>query len=375
MKLFHDINKSIIKTFIDISLAYDLANNTHKQFNIITLANYTNYKHAYLVDLFEFNKNSLYGFKLRIKMSYDQYKQKPIKIAFCISGQLRGYEKAYNMWKKTKLFRNYNVTTIVSTWDEIGRKMPLPTCEHRVFQEPILTVYKEHCRKIGYENIKNMFPNLFKFLEEDNKIFIEDLERVYATKNITVENADKSNFNNFTNQMKMFYKIKSCYEKAMSISNDFSIVIRIRPDKAPFNDNLINWDKVFETALSKNIIYTDVTPFIHPNGGYGVGDQFALGSTDSMAIYCNSFNDININHKINEEIIEAYHPHTSLMYNLMINNIHIEGIKLLKFFSLIDAEKPSANKIKELLLTDISKSNRKKNEIDIKFLEKLERIV
>ena len=278
--------------------------------------------------------------------------KKQPRIALCLSGQMRGYVDAFKSWQHSKLLKQYPVDIYISTWDKIGRKFPSLQHAHRTFGEPFLSEYIAMLNSSSMSILEEKYPNFFSFLTQSDFVNTDEIKSIYSPrlKSIKCISEDALFFELENNQMRMFYQIQECFNL---VDEEYDIIIRCRPDKPMQNDGQIDWDRIFTIAMENNILFSDVSTFIHPYAGYGMGDQFALGNSHTMRIYCNSFSSLQHEQCLARRVYPPYYPHNSLAAHLAEQDIAITTIPGLKFWSLRDPIKFSDDDILKEIMIDI----------------------
>lgn len=203
-----------------------------------------------------------------------------MKVALCISGFLRTYHQTYNYLVKN-IISVYNPDIFIETWSSDDRGSSFAINEHY---------------------LKNLF-NPKEIRIEDPKTFV------------LPSHLKKIKYRDPPNLLSMFYKIKQCNElkSNFELKNNFKydFVIRFRGDLQLFSSFDLN-------AFDKNKIHVPLY------GDYnGLNDQLAIGSSQSMDIYCNLFDEI---HEYTKKI--ELNPEKLLKFHLENKNIEIDRFYL-----------------------------------------------
>lgn len=123
----------------------------------------------------------------------------------------------------------------------------------------------------------------------------------------------KSQNDNRENIYSQFYNNKKCIELIENYSNKYNVkfdcIMKYRADI--LTDDAIE----FQFPLCENTIYIPKNYDF-----YGINDQIAYGSYNTMKIYSSIVNNILL---YCEEIGKHYHPETLTLYNLQHHNINI----------------------------------------------------
>jgi len=151
------------------------------------------------------------------------------KVAFCVSGKLRGYREAFASWKKARLFADCDVSIFVHTWPEVGATGFNPNIVYRMFGGNFLQAFVKECNMIieefnmtrgKYSSEKldkfgKVYPNLLRVAAESQEVVsAEKLSKFYGTPHVVVEPEEP--YRNYTNAEKMYLKIQACWELALA---------------------------------------------------------------------------------------------------------------------------------------------------------------
>ena len=194
-----------------------------------------------------------------------------MKIALCISGKPRSSMFCYPYIYDTFINNKYQVDTFIHSWDE--------------------------CRAIDLYNPKKLEIN-------SDKELLKVLAPMLDLNGIKIEG-------NTNNNVLMYYSIKKCFDL---IDEEYDIIIRARFDL------LLQPEFDIETILTdlKNKKYDIYIPNEEFNMG-GYNDQLAIGTSEAMKIYSNTFLNLNIfAHQLGR-----WHPETFLGKQLKDNNIKV----------------------------------------------------
>ncbi|QPC41528.1 tetratricopeptide repeat protein [Kaustia mangrovi] len=152
-----------------------------------------------------------------------------LKIAICVSGQLRGYVEALRTWRHLGLER-HEAHYFVHSWYEIGRKRPNIMHANRVFGGRFLKTYMKVCQEYGPQRVGKGFPVLLGSFDRMGRVSERDIMDIYDTPHVRLEDDSMEPFSSFSNSKKMYYKIEKAWEMAHDTGVDYDLVIRIRPD-------------------------------------------------------------------------------------------------------------------------------------------------
>ena len=281
--------------------------------------------------------------------------KKQLKIALCVSGQLRGYKEAFQSWQNLGIYE-HEVTTFVHTWNDIGSSVPIPPKDERCFTPSVFKIYRKIWNIYGEDTMKKKYSNLFELFNANSLANIDNLKQLYKTDHVIIENSSDDNFKNFTNAEKMYYKIEKCHEMVESANVDFDLVIRIRPDFMVNKNVRIDLYDLLSKTLKNNTIYT--TTFKGTDNGFytfpGVGlcmdDTFAVGVPSLMGLYSKAYS---MSQKHNFNYFPSHFiAHSNLAFTCIYNNLGVKTVHLCE--GLNNHEKPSNVELKRALLKDLS---------------------
>jgi hypothetical protein len=186
-----------------------------------------------------------------------------MKIAVCISGELRLFNNPLVIKNYIKFIEKHNPDLYISTWDHIGVSMNHgyidPSLEKEIqnnIEKSILEVYKN----IKYLKIEN-YNNWYNSLDSDikNIAFSND----YFPRTI----------NSYTQLYKIYDSILLKHQYEIHNGIKYDIVIRMRPD------NLFISDLELSNLLDNTIYHINIGEAHYPNRVY---DMFFYGDSNSM---------------------------------------------------------------------------------------------
>lgn len=190
-----------------------------------------------------------------------------MKIALCLSGHLRDFEKAYPTLF-FYLLKNYDVDIFLHTWDKLGFSCAFKTDRVR----------NDTSTKLN--EITKLYNPKSMIIESTD--FVEELKRQGDEYAPHLKNEPK----HVGHMASMFYKIYACnelknkYQRETNTQYDW--VIRCRPDLLFQNNVIIPTDK------KEGVIWTP-RALSSPDW---YNDQFAIGSPNDMDLYSSFFFDI-----------------------------------------------------------------------------------
>ena len=280
---------------------------------------------------------------------------KKLKIAICISGQLRGYEKAFKSWKKSFLIGvDYDI--YVHSWKDVGGTNANPVRKFLPFEsEAFSKAYREYCMVLGFENIKKDYPTLFKSLKHSAQVTEQEIKSFYDAKNVVLEDDDDAKFDGYTNSDKMHYKIQACHKLMRNSNINYDLAIRIRPDFS-VSFAAFDWLDILDYCRAEPVIFADC-PLGTQYMTCMTGDQFAVSTPDILDIYANTWD---IYPKMaHQKLIGCHHNfegHASIAINCWIHNIKFHKLPFKKG-GLLNSTAMSKKMIAEAISIDSAGRN------------------
>jgi hypothetical protein len=271
-----------------------------------------------------------------------------LKIAFCISGQLRGYRRAFKTWAKFN-FDKHDVDIYGCVWKRVGRREIERTHIGRVFYKNFSQEFVEYTEGKGPHLISDEFRELYSFFEHSELVDTKHIEGFYNTKKVKV--IDDEDYYGESNMFKMHFMIESCWQ-LIDKPEDYDLVVRIRPDKVLTAFNC-SWEDVLET-VNKRYLITDEYAMIHPTVGLVIGDQFAVSTTDIMKKYSNTFSNV-VNEKgvYSQPQYAGFRPHMSLYLSMLEDSIGICDVSdTIVFGDPVDPDRIENEKLLHLIEKD-----------------------
>lgn len=210
-----------------------------------------------------------------------------LRVAVCVSGQLRGYQEAFRSWQQT-LLRDVDAHFFVHTWQNVGRATPSPFRTELPWLGPRFSkAYRESCTQIGFEEMQSRYSALFALCESTATVSEEELRSFYGTHAVVVEDDQHPSFASYSNPDKMHYKIRACHELMEELGEPYDLCMRIRPDKEVSFIGF-RWRDLAKRCTQEALLFADNPLEIH-FGHPTIGDQFAVGRPAVMAQYADCF--------------------------------------------------------------------------------------
>jgi tetratricopeptide (TPR) repeat protein len=204
-----------------------------------------------------------------------------LRVALCVSGQLRGFRTAFPTWSQLGL-EHHETTIFVHTWQSIGRNWS----RMLQFLDRDMAV---HTKMLGDENlpfVTRRYPSLVAAASSNDEASEAMLRDFYGTMFVRVENDQNVPFSGKPNLWKMYYKMDQAHRFALEDGRDFDLVIRARPDRVVNSAYAFDPGELVDISRRQRAIFIVDHPNIFCEGGAFLGDQFAFGTRPAMDSFC-----------------------------------------------------------------------------------------
>lgn len=283
------------------------------------------------------------------KMPFLKLGHRRPRIAVCVSGQLRGYRRAFPSWSRT-ILQGADCHFFVHTWKIVGRSGAEP---HRAFLpfsgQEFCAAYREQVQRIGLSEAMSRYPNLFFRLGQSGEVSKSDLCAFYGTDDVVIEDDTADCFANWPNSRKLHYKIAAAHELVGKRQAEFDLVLRIRPDKE-LGLAAFAWTDLIRAATAP-VIYADIGfghQYTHPI----IGDQLAIGTPEVMRTYAETYRLVPELAALGMfDCTPDYHGHASLARTCWHAGIDVRRLPV-RMGRLLEAEAMPAGEIAGCLAED-----------------------
>jgi hypothetical protein len=260
--------------------------------------------------------------------------QRRVRIAVCISGQLRGYERAFPTWQRG-LLAHVEHDLYVHTWAKIGRAGAQSFRAKLPFEG---AAFCAEWRRIGMiegaDAMRQRYPSLFASLDTESYVSESDLASFYRARQVVVEDETDARFADFSNQHKMHYKIWAAQQLATQSGRAYDLIVRLRPDLST-GIVAFNWHELRAACHTERVLYSDRAFGLH----YGqplIGDQVAIAAPETMAIYAGTWErHAQLSGLGLMAFPESFEGHVSLAYTCWLHGIRVARVPL-KLGSMLD---------------------------------------
>jgi tetratricopeptide (TPR) repeat protein len=213
-----------------------------------------------------------------------------LRVALCISGQLRGYQQTFKSWKGLQL-RDHDTTIFVDSWFSVGFNWERiwaflrgrPSLHHAI-----------HTGDIAF--VKARYPRLAQALEQtmvaSGSVTVAQLQDFYGTPHVRLEDDTSVAFARRGNQWKMYHKMAASARAANESGRTFDLMIRARPDREIVGVSDFDLHRIQAESAADRALFMLDHPNVIRDGYFWLGDQFAFGTPEIVSAYCNTLNTI-----------------------------------------------------------------------------------
>ena len=280
--------------------------------------------------------------------------QRRLKVAVCVSGQLRGYRKSLPSWRNLG-FDRVDATYFVDVWEEIECPAINAGNAGGCFQMNLLNAYRAVAERMPELYLENTYPSLHS---ETDAIGEKDLREFYHTDYVRVESGRAAGFLDFNHTQRSLYKIERAWELCRDSGQEFDLVVRIRPDLYIGEDCELDWK--YLNWSCESYTYCDMAYEVNAaTRGLSVGDQFAVGKAHSMEIYSSTFSATKTPcgdyKKWLNSLQEPYRPYSTLAYHLLSRRVLVKKIRDKNIGTLADIDPKTPRQCLNLIQDDIKR--------------------
>lgn len=273
-----------------------------------------------------------------------------LRVAFLVSGQLRGYEHTIKNWQK-HLLTGVDAGFYIHTWSQIGMSGTEPFRRNLPFDgDEFNKTYRMLCNREGHDAFVKQYPSLFQKTSSQGIVTKSHISELYQTDNIVIEDAESPEFDGWSNPRKMYYKISKAQSLLDASGKEYDLVIRIRPDK-DIRALLSKWSNIYKLVNNTNIILADAVYGVH-YGSLMMGDQMAISSQQTMQKYSATYTDA---HKLSTcdklSMNSFFSGHRSVARQCVLNGLSVGRIPAV-FGGLLTAKNLPSDLIQKMILLD-----------------------
>ena len=189
-----------------------------------------------------------------------------MKIAICISGQMRTYKKCCD--QMLTRFKEFNPDIFIYTWRQNGKSA---------------RGGEENNEDITYDELNRLYKPKGVVIEEYKNSYLYELEGVTYPESIKKKSVETKS----VTSIPMFYTMYKCNNLRKKYNKNYDIVIRIRPDLILPSD--INYRTIFNMIIEngENVFITD--QFNH----FQFSDRLFISNPEHNDYYCSIFSKLN----------------------------------------------------------------------------------
>lgn len=270
-----------------------------------------------------------------------------LKIAVCVSGQLRDYQRAFASWEHLQL-QDHQVDYYVHTWRATGMRLP-NRAQHanRALSGRFLEAYTLVIKTYGFATLETLYPHFIQTLRYYGQVSLEQVQQVYGQQAlVTIEDDDL--FATLSNQHKMLYKIQACYA-SIPDPQQYDLIIRIRPDLViqPAKTR-VSWPDIWLYCQKYHALLTNGQGSTVGNLGFVINDQLSISTPKIAGIYAHTYRDRACNPALTHEM--AFPLLGAQMYT---HGIRVHQTPALYHAELADLAPLSATEIHPLIMQDL----------------------
>lgn len=285
-------------------------------------------------------------------------RDRPLRIALCLSGQMRGFEQAAPTLRHLGL-EPHEVSVFVHTWRDVGWRFPNPVTGNGVsrlfLHRPFVKAYLRAGFLYGTALMREAYPRFFGSLAVECEVDEAALRAAYgAGAVIRIEDHLAPEFDgDTTNQRKMFTKIARCHQLALSQDKAFDLMIRLRPDKSFLPPaEVIDWHAMAERSSGERTLFmapVKITETLYAD------DQFAIGAPAVMDVYARALETqqqaqsqtwIGFPHRLQ--------AHGTLAHTLLYGGVTVTPTESLRIGPLVAERTYDQTTLRTLLMQDIA---------------------
>lgn len=276
-----------------------------------------------------------------------------LRVAICVSGQLRGFQQAVPTWRNLRL-DDHDVSVFVHVWKAIGRNW------QRIwfFARANAVLYGTLVGPSGLAFLRERYPSLAAAAEaaaaQSNEADVPMLQAVYGTPHIRIEDDTRDPFRNRHNLWKMHYKVDRAHRLAREDGRSFDLMIRLRPDREFLPGVAPDWNAIHAQSRDRRMVFTD-SPYLFTERQTWLGDQFAVGTQDTMDVYAGIYSDMEgfaRTGRYPPDVPDHIRPHTNLFYLCFYRGLIGRTMPDVSFGALLDPAMLSVADIFALIRQD-----------------------
>ena len=288
-------------------------------------------------------------------------RQRPrLRIALCLSGQMRGYRHAAPTWRHLGL-DGHDVSVLVHTWQEVGRRLPdpeIPPSVQRLFGDTLFAqTFIRLGQRHGLAALQQAYPRFFAALAADNQVQPADLQAVFGPDVVyAIEDGQAPDRAGMSNQERMHYKIEAAQALGLELARlqgDFDLMIRLRPDKLVRpGPATVDWHQVLHDSASQRRVFTE--DGIGLREGLVMGDQFAAGTPEVMTAYAGAWSLTALAREQGwHQFPTVLRGHTTLAFTCLYNGLRVSRLPGADFGPMAEDAQIDLPSLRRMLAADL----------------------
>ncbi len=254
--------------------------------------------------------------------------RKRLSVAICITGQLRGFERAVASWAEF-LQPDANYEFFLSTWGTTGAKDFSWQHMYRFVDQAAGAALIAYRDRVGVEKATQACREFFSTKGEPVDVYKVAglLKRYGQLASYSLVDEDGLEVNNLSNPEKMYFHNSNVLDLVGDTLNDFDLVLKIRPDILVGYRRMPDfWLHIERQCALRQVVYAE-SGFRYEEWGFGCGDQIGIGTPHNMREYMSVWREKDYHNLYARSIRGSGEPvfggHTSLGVQLFRRGIDV----------------------------------------------------
>ena len=280
---------------------------------------------------------------------------RPLRVAICVSGQLRGFVQAVPTWENLHLER-HDVSIYVDVWKTIGRNWERLWNFTRAHPELNLILVGPN----GLPFLRDRYPRFAAAAwapgAESDEADAAMVRGVFNTEFVRIEDDAADELRGRHPLWKMPYKIERAHRLALEEGREFDLMIRMRPDRAFLPGPVPDWHAIHAYSRDSRALFADV-PFTFTERQTWLGDQYAVGTQAVMDVYSTLHTETENYIRTGGypvDVPDHIRPHTNLFYQCFYRGVIGRPMPDVLFGPLLDRTMLTPAEVLALVRQDIA---------------------
>ena len=257
-----------------------------------------------------------------------------LRIAVCISGQLRGYHGPFEELQKALGLGHHECRVFVHTWDRIGvvfnpaRVLSAKRSLYGAFLKAFVRCFEHMEQPETYLPVH--YPAFYALISDTGRADPSELSEYYATPDVIIEDGEEQRFAGWSSSQRMHYKFWAAHQQVVDSGEDFDLEIRCRPDLRIVKKDDVDLAWVYARSREHASVLTcrglnRFTTHLSLDCGYSVDDSFAMGTPLAMGVYCSTYPDLAVHMRRGTYGCPGeFKGHITLEHNLYAHGVHLD---------------------------------------------------